>query len=183
MTGRWRDLDEPERESARAVFAALDNARLLSDSQVDALADALADAEVPASPSMSAIWSAMVSGNPLPVGVRSGPELDALLARASVAAIPRLAAAATGAQAVDRRAQGVRVRVVPSRAEAKQSYLIIAFDDPGAEVARLVVTADLGEPVELSLPPPVGGTVQVLLDDDAPVLLALADPDARIYLI
>lgn len=171
MNGRWQDLGGPGREQAATVFAALDGARQLVDTAG------------PARPSHSAVWSALVSGRPLPAGVEPGPDLEAMLDRASVGALPRLAAAATEAVGIDRRAAGVRIRVIPSRSGEGPSYLVIGFDDPTARAGRLVVTADGAAPVELTLPEMTGGSVQILLDDGAPILAAVADPDARIFLV
>lgn len=171
MTGRWRGLNEPERETARTVFAALDAARRL------------ADAGGPARPSPSAIWSALVSGSPLPADVDGGADLEAMLAQSSVAAIPRLAAAATPGVNVERRGAGVRVRLVPARGDGGMTYLTIAVDDPGMAASRLIVVLDGRAPLQLDLPEPVAGVVQILLAGDAPILAGLTDPESRLYLV
>lgn len=172
MSNAWDDLDAEGRAVAHAVFAALDGADRLTDGET-----------VPAGASASAVWSALVNGRPLPAGTPAGPDLEAMLDRAAVAAMSRRAAAATPGEGVDRRAAGARVRVVPSRADTRQSYLTVSLDDPAASAVRLLVLVDRGPAVEVALPAMVDGTVQILLDDDAPVLAALTDPDARLYLV
>jgi|GEM_PF-7014595 len=175
MTDRWEDLDERGRDTARAVFAALEAARQLEGASRQ-------PSERPAA-SPSAVWSALVAGGPLPAAVVPGPDLEAMVERAAVAVFPRQAAAAIETGALDRRAPGVRVRIVASRADAGQSYVILTFDDPALAPARLVVLPRDGRPVDLDLPVAVDGAVQVLLDNTAPILAALTDPDARLYLV
>jgi hypothetical protein len=171
VTGRWSDLDDGGRAVAAAVFGAQDAAHALEQGTTPAMA------------SQSAVWSALMSGSPLPAGLRPGVDLDGLLERAAPVTMPRLSAADSGGHGVDRQASGVRVRVMPSRAEASQSYLLITVADPRATLRRLVVTRDSDAPAEQSLPSAVGDTIQVLLDGNAPILAALADPDSRIFLI
>lgn len=198
MTGRWRDLGEGGRRTAGAVFAGLDGARVLADALADAPADVRTDAEAGTSatarPSASAVWSALVGGRPLPAGTAGDADLEALVAQAAWLEIPRAAAAATAPEAVDRAAGGVRLRVVPSRGGPGQSYLLVSFDATdgpttgptgGAEPApgRLIAIVDNAEPVQIALPAPVDGAVQILLDNTDPVLAALTDPDCRLYFL
>ena len=171
MTETWQGLQDPARETARSVFAALDGAR------------ALTDATAPPRPSLSAIWSALVSGRPLPPGIVMDGDLDALLADAAVIAMPRQAAAATEPDGVDRRAEGAQVRITPSRGGPGQSYLTVTFEDPTVGATRLIAVTDGAAPLEIPLPPSVAGAAQVLLDNADPILVALADPDSRLYLV
>jgi hypothetical protein len=171
MTERWRDLDAAGRQVAQAVFVALDGAR------------GLTDARVRPRPSVSAIWSALASGRPLPVGLVADDDLDALLAEAALVAFPRSAAAATAPTGVDRRVDGARIRVTASLGAPGQSYLTLSFEDAAVAAARLIALVDGAEPVELALPPAVAGAVQVLLDNSDPILVALTDDEARLYLV
>lgn len=171
MTERWADLDEAGREIARTIFTALNVARDFTDGGG------------PARPSVSAIWSALATGRPLPGGIVPDADLDALLTDAAFVAFPRRAAAATDSAGIDRRAEGVRVRIVPSRGTPGQSFVAIAYDDPAAAAARLIAVIDGAEPLEIALPQPIAGVVQVLVDNSDPILVALSDPDARLYLV
>ncbi len=171
MTGRWRELDAGGRRTAETLFAALDAARDLTDSRV------------PARPSVSAIWSALVTGRPLPGGIRPGADLDALLADAALVVFPRQAAASTPRTEIDRLTEGARLRVVASRGAPGQSFVAISLDDPAAAPGRLIAVHDGAEPLEIGLPPSVDGLVQVLVDNSDPILVALADADARLYLV
>lgn len=171
MTDRWQDLDDGGRETARAVFTALDGAR------------ALTDAAMQAGPSISAIWSALVTGRPLPPGIVPSADFDALLVDAATIAIPRQAAAATPDSGIDRQAEGARLRVIPSRGGPGQSYLTITFEDQTTGAARLIAVIDGAEPLEIALPVPVAGAVQLLLDNSEPILAALTDPDSRLFLV
>ncbi len=183
MTGRWQDLDGTQRALVAAVFAALD-----ATEQLDTVRPRDDDAARPlVSPSPSLIWSSLMSGRELPDGVRNDDDLEALLARAARAVFPTAAAAATPGAGLDRQVGDVRLRTVPSRADARQTYLILSVAPSSAPQppmpARLIVVADGGSPVGIDLPPPVDGTVQVLLADDAAILVALTAPDSRIYLV
>lgn len=159
------------RREAETVFSALDLARGLTDCRATGRA------------SISAIWSALATGGPLPAGIVPDADLDALLADAACVAFPRQASAATPQVGIDRRADGARLRIVPSLGAAGQSYLAIAFDDPTATATRLIAVGDGAEPREIALPPPIDGTVQVLVDNSDPILVAVADADARLYLV
>lgn len=190
MTGRWRDLGEGGRRTAVAVFAGLDGARALADTPADVPADAGAVPPGTARPSASAVWSALVGGHPLPAGTLGDADLEALVAQAAWLEIPRAAAAATAPEAVDRAARGVRLRVVPSRGGPGQSYLLVSFDATAGPTAglepapgRLIAVVDNAEPVQIALPAPVDGAVQILLDNTDPVLAALTDPDCRLYFL
>ena len=176
MSGRWQELDGPGKAVARTIFTALDTARSLSDGpQTDR-------------PSASAIWSALTTGRALPAGLISDGDLEAMLSAAAMIAFPRQAAAATSpavsqGAVVDRSTEGARIRVVPSRQPSAQSYLVISFDDPVAAAGRLLMLVEGSEPLDIALPPPVAGVIQLLLEDNDPSLAVLADEDARLYLL
>lgn len=171
MTDRWAELDAAGRGTAQTLFAALETARCLTDGSI------------PARPSVSAIWSALATGRRLPGGIVPDADLDALLTDAAFVVFPRRAAAATPQAGLDWRAEGVRIRVIPSRGAPGQSFIAISFDDPTAAAARLIAVIDGSEPLEIDLPPPVSGAVQVLVDNSDPILVALSDADARLYLM
>lgn len=183
MTCRWQDLDPPGRRTAAAVFAALDGARRLADAH----GSSDLDGRDVARPSISAVWAALVGGHPLPSGLVPDADFEALLAQAAALVIPRTAAAATRPDrtddGVDRQAEGARVRVVPSRGGAGQSYVIVTFQDPDLSATRLFAVTDDSAPVQADLPAPVAGSVQLLLDTSDPLLVALTDPNSRLYLV
>lgn len=198
MTGRWQHLGESGRRTAAAVFAGLDGARALADASTATEADA---AGTTARPSASAVWSALVDGRSLPAGAVGDPDFEALVAQAARIEIPRAAAAATEPDAVDRAAAGVRLRIVPSRGGPGQRYLLVTFDGTADEPSypdrptdaltggtaraptRLIAVRDDVAPLEIPMPVPVDGAVQILLDDTDPVLAALTDPDCRLYFL
>lgn len=184
MTGCWQDLDPPGRRTAGAVFAVLDGARRLADAH----GSGDADGRDVARPSISAVWAALVGGHPLPSGIVPDADFEALLAQAATLVIPRTAAAAATRpdrtdDGVDRQAEGARVRVVPSRGGAGQSYVILTFQDPDLSATRLFAVTDDSAPVQADLPAPVAGSVQLLLDTSDPLLVALTDPNSRLYLV
>ncbi|WPZ32198.1 hypothetical protein T8K17_13200 [Thalassobaculum sp. OXR-137] len=181
MTAGWNALDRDGQEIAATVFVALDAARALSDGAARSVSSA-------ARPSPSAIWSALATGRPLPAGIEADADLDALLADAAAVAFPRPAAAATPQAAslpasIDRRAEGARIRVVASRGAPGQSYVTVALEETAVPVTRLIVVLDARAPVEVALPAPRAGAIQLLVDDADPLLGALRDADARLYLV
>ena len=186
MSGRWQDLDSAGKEVARTIFDALETAHGLSDGGATPR------------PSASAIWSALTTGRALPAGLTSDADLEAMLAAAATIVFPRRAAAATppasrrgetsrdaaeGDAVIDRSTEGARVRLVPSRRPSTQSYLVISFEDPLATASRLLMLVAGAAPIEIALPPPVGGTIQLLVDNADPSLAVLADEDARLFLL
>ncbi|MCR9073105.1 MAG: hypothetical protein NXI18_15435 [Alphaproteobacteria bacterium] len=187
MTGRWQDLDMAGRRTAGTVFAALDVARELADAGGAVSDDAVAGAREWGRPSISAVWAALVGGQSLPSDVVATADIEALLATAALAVIPRSAAAASpddgSAREIERRVDGVRVRIVPSRAGPEHRFLTVTFQGPGSTATRLYAVVDGRTPVDVALPPPVSGSVQLLVDTTDPILAALTDPDSRLYLV
>lgn len=171
MSDRWGELDQSGRQTAQTIFAALEAARDFTDSRA------------PTGPSISAIWSALATGRALPNGIVPDDDLDALLTDAAFVAFPRRAAAATPQAGLDRRAEGVRIRIIPSRGAPGQSFVAISFDEPMVAATRLIAVIDGAEPLAIDLPPPVAGAAQVLVDNSDPILVALSDADARLYLV
>ena len=189
MTGRWEDLSAADREAARQLFAALDTARAIRAGADPSLEDREENDPVATDrrPSVSEVWTALTAGDPLPAaaaGVMSPEDLARMLERVSFAALPVLAAAATGDQPTAvRTGDGVRLTLSPSRAEPSQVYATIDLTDRSVTPRRLVVLSTDGATTDLVLPNPVDGVIQVLLEAGAPVLEALGDPDSRIYLV
>lgn len=183
MTGRWQDLDPPGRRVAGAVFAALDGARLLADAH----GSGDFNGRDAARPSISAVWAALVGGHPLPPGLVPDADFEALLAQAAALVVPRTAAAATRPDridgGVDRQAEGGQVQVVPSRGGPGQSYMTVTFLDPDLAATRLFAVTDDSAPVQVDLPAPVAGSIQLLLDNSDPILVALTDPNSRLYFV
>ncbi len=185
MTRTWQDFTDPERETARQLFVAL----TASTSMAAVVEPGATPRPAPyTGRSISQAWHAIVSGRPLPSDVEAAglalEDLSALLDRASVAAVPRQAAAATDPSvAAARTGRGVTIRLAPSRSDVSQTYVTLEFDDRGMAAGRLIALRPDGAMTEIALPTPVEGAVQLLVSDDDPALVFLADTDCRIYLV
>jgi len=109
-------------------------------------------------------------------------DLAHLLANGAFAHIPRQAAAASGA--VERRETEKAVLVLtPSRAGAGEVYLSIELRDASARPPSQLFARKTGEAWQrLALPVFSDAQTQVLLDADAALARALADPETEVYL-
>ena len=107
--------------------------------------------------------------------------LKDMVARTSVYHIPEAIAASTEEFPM-RRAEGCRVRMEASRAEADQHYLIIELDE-GRDVPSLLTLCDSKDRFEqVNLPAPRRGTIQVTVTAETGIPEMLRDPKTTIYL-
>ncbi|NQW09698.1 MAG: hypothetical protein HQ481_07445 [Alphaproteobacteria bacterium] len=180
MSVGWRDLGANGQALAEAVYTALD--------RTAELRTAGGDDEAP--PSSSTLWAWVMGGaetrDRLAATWRRYPALKddvaALLDRAAVASLPRVAAAATEDAVARRIGTGAAIRLLPSRATPDQTYVVITLDDPDRTPGQLIaVTGD--DLVVQRLDPPVDGTIQVLTETASDLVRALADAETRVWLL
>ena len=181
MTVTLPQLDPHTEAYAAAIFEALDRARAL--------------AEPVAAPGLTAIAPTRLYAFALAADATADPALAArlerdeavgrafaaLLARLAYVRFPALAAAASGALRV-RTAGPHRIRFEPSRAEPTQTYVVIELA-PGTEAPQsLFVCADGWRTLKAALPPAPRQAIQLLFENDDPVLVALLDPAVEVFL-
>lgn len=96
-------------------------------------------------------------------------------------AMPQAIAAST-VEFPERRVAGCRVRVMPSRADAATYYLVVELTG-AARVPALLIVYDSTDRIEqLSLPAPVDGVIQLLIDEAGGIPAMLRDPKSAIFL-
>ena len=172
------NLPPPESEPlATALFAALDAERMLAGG--DALAAPIAPSR------LFAYASGMIGDDPaIDVALAADGPLAAdfarMLDRAAPWRLPRLAAASAG-DATVRTGENCRIELRASAAEPSQVYVIIELAAPEDAPTRLFV-ARAGGVVSAELPPARDGTIQLLSGADTPLVAALRDVGAEIYL-
>jgi len=180
VTGRWRDLGPDGEATAEAAFVALETvAALERPAGVAALAP-------------SALWAHLTGAAPLPpttlaAALLAFPASRAILAglleRAAVAIGPRVAAAATGARVTERVGDGFRLRLLPARGAAAQTWIVITLDHVEPSPSGLTaLRPEGGSPVSVALEPPVDGVVQLLAETDSELVLAVGDPASTVFL-
>lgn len=153
-------------------------------------------------PSPSELWAFATGGMPRPSPElaaallrqpRARQDLADMLDRASVANAQRVAAAATSPSAtspaatpqigeVERFGEGFSLRLLPSRADPAHTYLIIRLDWSERIVSRLLALTGEGETRTLDLEAADQDEIQMLCASDDPILQAIADPEARLWL-
>lgn len=166
---------------ARDLFAAISLARDLRAAVADTpertgIADLAHSLLNPRSPGAGAVLDSALDD----------PEMAATLAalarRIAVAEFPAVAAASSGD--IDMREQeGASLRLLPSHETGGPVYLFV--EQPGGSTDRprlLVGVPPEGVPVIAALPDRAAGSVQLLLDPDAPLLDVFRNPDSRFYL-
>ena len=181
MSTSWRTLSRDQRERLQSEFVALHGADLLLEAERD-----------PAPPSrlpFSELFAAATTPGRLPAATArallANPRLRAdfnlLLKRTARVHVPRAAAAASGT--LERReADGYSLRLVPSRAGARQVYLLIDVPDGQTPPRRLVITNPDGTVCKEDLPPPAKRTIRLLKDADDPLTRTFARPDSELFL-
>ena len=183
-------------EMTARVFEALEDSAALRASLGDIFGeprDESLSVTVPLSdrPSPSALWA-------FAVGTESRPSSDlaaallrdpsvrrvlaAMLGRAATGESPQVAAAATARTVSERLGQGFSLRLLPSRANPAQTYVLIRLEDPEQPAARLVAITGDATVVTLDLDAADQDEIQMLCPSDDPIIRAIADPEARIWL-
>jgi hypothetical protein len=110
-------------------------------------------------------------------------DFNALLQKVSWSHLPQAAAASTDDDLRLRETDLCAIRIEPSRAEPDQVYVIIELKDAeGTSPRSLITSAADGTLENLELPAPQGGVIQVLLQHDDAVLIALRDHATEVFL-
>ena len=72
---------------------------------------------------------------------------------------------------------------MPSRAEPKQTYVVIALAQADARAPRsLFVSQREDRLIKQALPPAQGDTIQLLIESDSALAAALRDPQSEVFL-
>jgi hypothetical protein len=185
----WQDMGPEGRETAGRVFEALEVGGALRQAVAESGSTEERAADLP---SPSTLW-AFVTGTE----ARPSPELAsallrapslradlaAMLARAALGEAPRVAAAATAITASERQGHGFSIRLLPSRANPAQTYVLIRLDDPEQPAVRLVAMTPDGMTATLDLDAENQDEIQMLCASEDPIIQAIADPEARIWLM
>jgi hypothetical protein len=114
---------------------------------------------------------------------------DSLLRRSFALLVARLAslrveaAAAAASGRLDARSgRGLSVRLVASRADPMQVYVVIEIE-PGVPASLLLVLRDGVPAARLALPASIDGHVQLIEASDSPLVAALRDPATELVLM
>lgn len=184
MNPRWTELGPTGEAMAEAAFVAMEALALLHPPRPAA-------GPGQALPSPSALWAHVGGVAPIPRAALAAAllaqpalreTLSGLLARTALASGSRVAAAATAGGLSGRSGEGFRLRLLPARGEAAQTWIMIALDRPDPAPTRLTVLTPDGPPETLALDPPVDGQLQVLVETGSDLVRALADPAATVFL-
>ena len=113
-------------------------------------------------------------------GLRAG--LRRLVEKTAILRLPRVAAASAGA-ILNRDGEGCRIRFQRSRAEPRQTYVIIELEDGQGTPRTTLITCDSEDRcLKFPLPEAREGVVQMLLDEDSELLRALLDIKTEIFI-
>jgi hypothetical protein len=196
----WDELDTDDLRTSSRVFASLEARAALRD-RITQTSGTRADIGS-RPPSPSELWAFATGGMSRPSPAlaaallrrpQARQDLAELLDRVAVANAPRVAAAATSTAAssragtaqvgeIDRVGEGFSLRLLPSRADPAHTYLIIRLDRSERIVTRLVALTGEGETRTLDLEAADQDEIQMLCASDDPILQAIADPEARLWL-
>jgi hypothetical protein len=184
MMGTWESFTQGQKALAEKVFDALSSLDEVTRPREEGataaetvgFADLFAYATEPDS----------VMDDPLQRALAESPrlrdDLDHLLSRNAIYRFPRAAAASSGA-VESREGEGFRIQLRASRAVESQVYVIIELADQSAEPPK---TIHLAEPEDryskYALPEAQGGTIQMLVEADSPLVAALRDVHTDVYL-
>lgn len=104
-----------------------------------------------------------------------------LVSRVASLRVPAAAAASSGG--LDARVgPGLSVRLIPSRADPAQVYVVLEIDRD-VPATMLLVMRDGFPAARLVLPPVVDGHAQAIEADDSPIVAALRDPTTELLLV
>ena len=110
-------------------------------------------------------------------------DFNALLQKVSWSHLPQAAAASTNEDLRLRETDLCAIRIEPSRAEPDQVYVIIELKDPDASSpGSLITSASDGSLESMELPTDQGGVIQLLLEKDNALLMALSDHSSEVFL-
>jgi hypothetical protein len=110
-------------------------------------------------------------------------DFNTLLQKVSWSYLPQVAAASTDEKLGLRETDLCAIRIEPSRAEPDQVYVIIELKDRTAISPKSLITTSADGSVEtLELPEDHEGVIQLLLQADDVILLALQSHGTEVYL-
>ena len=110
-------------------------------------------------------------------------DFNALLQKISWSHFPQVAAASTDETLSLRETDLCTIRIEPSRAEPNQVYVIIELKDPDASApGSLITSASDGSLESMELPTDQSGVIQLLLEKDNALLIALSDHSTEVFL-
>ena len=114
------------------------------------------------------------------VGLRA--DFARMVGKNAICRFPAAAAASSGGVAT-REASGFRITLRKSRAEPSQVYIIIDLADyDRAPPSHLFVLGEEIRACKHSLPPPMGGAIQILAEDGSDIIRALEDRHSEVFL-
>ena len=196
MSKAWSERSEAERKAVEAEFVARHGAELLLDNESEPPPPADFQPR-PAAPRLpfGRLYAALRDGGPMPPeaseALRDDPELRddfaLLLERCARQHLPR-AAAAAGREGLHRReAGGFVLRLVASRADRDQVYLLIELPEGSGAAAgapeRIVVKTPTGGFLKRELPTPEARTIRLLIAANDPLAQAIVEPANEVYLL
>lgn len=196
----WQVIGPQGREMVARVFEGLETSGLLRTSLGMSPTETVTEtrgelsseaARAPDRPSPSALWAFATGTESQPsprlaAALLRDPslhlDLAAMLAGAAIGEAPRVAAAATTIKVTERVGQGFSLRLLPSRANPAQTYVLIRLEDPEQFAARLVAMTGAGTVATLDLDAAAQDEIQMLCASEDPIIQAIANPEARIWL-
>lgn len=114
---------------------------------------------------------------------KAAADVEGLLRKFRLMHMPRLAAASDGA-ARRRVSDAATLTLTPSRARQGQLYVVLELTDPAASAPRqLMVRQTGGGWLRRALAQFADGRMQLLVEEDDPLIAALSDPEAEVYLV
>lgn len=108
-------------------------------------------------------------------------DLKRLLQQTAMRQLPRVAAAST-ALVPTREGAGCRIRLMPSKADPSQVYVVIEILDSGAAPPALFVCDAEDRCQRFPLPPAKDGVVQMLVAADSELVKALSDVKTEVFM-
>ena len=182
MSRRWKAIPEAERAALRCRFA------------LTLAADGLAAPDPPPGtrpPRFDELYAAALD----PASALDAPLSGALAAdvdsRAAFAAVLRdyavcwfpPAVAAAGGGLDMREADGFRVWIRPSSADASQVYVLVrAAEGRAGKPTALVALPPDGPPASVALPEDIDGVYQVIVREESALVRAIRDPASKLAL-
>lgn len=180
MTSGWNDLDRRQQRLAMGLFEGLDmidSARAAAERpRLVGFTDLYVYASDPAADMTPTLAERLARDDAFQA------DLMRLLDRMAAYRFPRAAAASTGPVA-QRDGDLYRIALRPSRAEPTQIYIIIELADLDAVPPELIYICRPGRPCEKHrLPIAHDGAIQILADLGSPLVEALRDGHAEVFL-
>ena len=180
MSKGWQSRDGAERQRLRRRFALLAFAESAAETGLDEPGSGVSFGRLydaaRGGVTMDAELAAALLGDP---ALRA--DFDLLLERTARHRLPRAAVASSG-ELHRRETAGLVVKLVRSRANPAQVYVLIEVES-GRDEAVLIVKTAAGEYLKEVLPSPESGTVRLLKSVEDPFTQALRDATSEVFLL